>query len=96
MYRNLPKHEIIDKLHECGIPFHWESKKGILEEKLTAEIHWMQRLPPLMEADPTMEALLKNYEILGCKPFHDVKNHIENLYTELLHHLKKTENKLME
>ena len=83
MYQNLPKHEIIDELHERGIPFQCNSKKGVLEEKLTAEMHGMQRLPSLMQADQTMVQLLKNYEILGCEPLHDIKSHIENLYTEL-------------
>ena len=96
LYKNLPKHEIIDELHERGIPFQCDSKKGVLEEKLTAEMHGMQRLPSLMQADQTMVQLLKNYEILGFEPLHDIKSHIENLYTELPHHLNKTEKKLME
>ena len=32
-----------------------------------------------MLADPSMTGLLTNYEILGCEPLHDLKNHIENL-----------------
>ena len=85
IFKNLQKHEIIDELHERGIPFSCGSKKRTLEEKLTAEMHGMQRLPSLIQADSTMETLLTDYEILGCEPLHDVKHRIENLYTELSH-----------
>ena len=30
-------------------------------------MHGMQHLPSFMQADATMEALLKYYEILGCE-----------------------------
>ena len=59
-------------------------------------MHGMQRFPSLLHADPNMASMLKDYEILGCEPFHDLKHQIENLYAELPHHLNKVERKLME
>ena len=58
-------------------------------------MHGMQRFPSLIQANSTMETLLTDYEIFGCEPLYDVKHHIENLYTELPHHLNKDENELM-
>ena len=43
-----------------------------------------------------MMSFLQDYEILGCEPLHDIKNHIENLYSELPRHLNSTERKLIE
>ena len=40
-----------------------------MEEKVTAVMHGMQRLPSLMLADPNMEALLKNDEIFRLRSF---------------------------
>ena len=57
----------------------------------------MQRLPSLINSDRNLLfTFLSNYEILGCEPLHDVKQHIDNLYAELPSHLSKTEKKIME
>ena len=96
LYSNLRKHEIIDELHQRDIKFSIDNKKQILEEKLKLEMHGIQRFPSLMQADPSMTGLLTNYEILGCEPLHDLKNHIENLYMELPHHLPKPPKKYFE
>ena len=77
LYSNLKKHEIIDELHQRDIKFSIDNKKYILEEKLKSEMHGIQRFPSIMQADASMMCLLMNYEILGCEPLHDLKNHIE-------------------
>ena len=56
----------------------------------------MQRLPLLLHSDQSMMSFLQDYEILGCEPLDDIKNHIENLYSELPRHLNSTERKLIE
>ena len=96
LYSYLKKHEIIDELHQRDIKFSIDNNKDILEEKLKSEMHGIQRFPSLMQADPSMIFELKNYEILGCEPLHDIKGHIENLYMELPHHLPKSQKKLFE
>ena len=95
LYKNLQKHAILDELHQRGISFWSQDKKGNLEDKLINEMHGMQRFPSLMQADQTIASMLEHYEILGCEPSHDVKHHIENMYVELPH-LNKTEKRLME
>ena len=97
LYSNLTKQEISDELHERGIKFSIDENKVSLSKKLVKEMHGMQRLPSLINADRSMlSSHLADYEILGCEPLHDIKHHIENLYTELPHHLSKAERKLME
>ena len=96
LYSNLKKCEIIDELHERGIKFSIDEKKPDLAAKLIEEMHGVQRLPSLFQADVSMVDLLENYEILGCEPLHDIKNHIANLYDELPHHLSKEERTLFE
>ena len=59
-------------------------------------MHGMQRFPSLLHADPNMASMLKDYEVPGCGPLHDLKHQIENLSAELPHHLNKVERKLME
>ena len=60
------------------------------------ETHGMHQIPSLIHADTSMLPMLANYEILGCEPLHGIKHRIDNLYTELPQHLRKSERKLTE
>ncbi|XP_065678700.1 uncharacterized protein LOC136093585 [Hydra vulgaris] len=97
LYKNLPKHEIIDELNERGIYFQYKSHKKILQQKLDNEMHGMQRLPALLfneDFDDLEKLYLSKYEILPCEPLHDVKGHTSNLYEEISSHLNTIERKL--
>ena len=97
LYSKLKVHEIVDELHQRRIKFSIDEKKESLSQKLVSEMHGMQRLPSLINSDRNLLfTFLSNYEILGCEPLHDVKQHIDNLYAELPSHLSKTEKKIME
>lgn len=45
---------------------------------------------------PLKDLHLDNYEILSTEPLHDIGHHIENIFTELPHHLKDEEKKAVE
>ena len=69
--------------------------KGLLE----AEMKGIQRLPTLIMNNPEAsleEFGLEHYEILPVEPLHDVGHHIENVFSELPHHLSDKERKAME
>ena len=96
LFSNLKKHQIIDELHQRGLKFFMDSPKNVLEDKLKTEMHGIQRFPSLMQVEPGMISEIPNYEILPCEPLHDIKNHIDNLYNELPHHLPKNDKKVMQ
>lgn len=87
---NLDKAGVIDELHQRKINFCSSTPLKDLREKLTSEMHGVQRLPAIMfgRTDQTLKELnLESYEILCNEPLHDVSNHIKNIYEELPRHL---------
>ena len=69
----------------------------MLEKLLNDEIHGIQRVPALCFANPqaTLEELnLKNYEVLGCEPLHDVTGHVKNIFEAIPVYLEKTQKEL--
>ena len=96
LYKNLKKYEIVTELHERGKHFYCKENKSSLQIKLDEEMHGIQRLPSLLyqEDNTSMKDLnLDRYEVLPCKPLHDIKGHISNLYDEIGNHLSKDEKK---
>ena len=69
------------------------SDKGLkpeLQKELEFELCGCQRVPALLHLHPdkTLEDLhLASYEIALLEPMHDISGHIENLITELPHHM---------
>ena len=58
----------------------------VLKELLACEVHGIQSVSALMFScpNPTLEELnLQMYEVLGTEPFHDISNHVKNLYEEI-------------
>ena len=73
--------------------------KQELKNLLDMEMHGMQRVPALLinnPKKPLKELCLDRYEVLPVEPLHDVGHHIDNILTELPHHLEKKKEKLQE
>lgn len=74
--------------------------KQDLQRLLDEETHGIQHLPALLVCTnpktPLADLNLHKYEILPVEPLHDVSHHIENLLTELPHHLSSKEKKAMQ
>ena len=65
-----------------------------MKELLVEEMHGVQRVPALLYSNPTstMESYhSSNYEILPFEPLHDIGKHIENVCSELPHHVSASE-----
>ena len=73
--------------------------KQELQAKLDMELHGIQRVPALLVHTPDVpleDLHLTNYEILPTEPLHDIGHHIENVFTELPHHLEDKERQVFE
>ena len=89
LYDKLEKDELTRELVERDVDFDKYTMKD-LKEKLTKEMHGMQRVPSLLFNNPEgdINSLgLSSYEILACEPLHDIMNHIKNLFLEIPHHI---------
>ena len=94
---NLSKMQLEKELGARGI---YDGKtKQELQAKLDMELHGIQRVPALLVHTPNVALKnlnLENYEILPAEPLHDVGHHIENVLTELPHHLEDKERQIFE
>ena len=91
-FKNLKKDELIRELNARGI--YEGDKKNELEKILAEDLHGVQRVPALLYTNPTSTLQSINcdkYEILSFEPLHDIGKHIENIFTELPHHLPERE-----
>ena len=89
LYDKLDKDELTRELVERDVDFDKYTMKD-LKEKLTKEMHGMQRVPSLFFNNPEGDINsfgLSSYEILACEPLHDIMNHIKNLFLEIPHHI---------
>lgn len=86
---NLSKKQLEKELGARGI---YDGKtKQELQAKLDMELHGIQRVPALLvhtPDEPLKNLHPANYEILPAEPLHDIGHHIENVLTELPHHLE--------
>jgi hypothetical protein len=63
------------------------------------ELHGIKRVPALLVHTPDVpleDLHLANYEILPTEPLQDIGHHIENVFTELPHHLEDKERQVFE
>ena len=93
---NLTKQELEQELASRQI--FKEGNKAELQNLLNKEMRGKQRVPALLFHNPQQKLStlgLSEYEILPCEPLHDVGHHIENVFTELPHHLDDSESKAM-
>jgi hypothetical protein len=95
--RNLSKKQLEKELGARGI---YDGKtKQELQTKLEMELHGIQRVPALLVHTPDVpleDLHLANYEILPTEPLHDIGHHIENVLTEMPHHLEEKERQVFE
>ena len=94
---NLSKKQLEKELGARGI---YDGKtKQELQAKLDMELHGIQRVPALLVHTPDIPLKhlhLANYEILPTEPLRDIGHHIENVLTELPHHLEVKERHVFE
>ncbi|CAB4002556.1 Hypothetical predicted protein [Paramuricea clavata] len=93
---NLTKQELEQELASRQI--FDDGNKADLQNLLSRKMRGKQRVPTLLFHNPQQklsELGLTDYEILPCEPLDDVGHHIENIFTELPHHLNDKESKAM-
>ena len=86
--RNLSEKQFEKELGAQGI-YNGKTKQE-LQTKLDMELYGVQCVLALLVHTPDMsleDLHLANYEILPTEPLHDIGQHIENVLTELPHHL---------
>ena len=88
---NLKKNDIIDELDSRDIDV-YNLNKTDLQSKLSEILHGIQRpaalICPSLFNDDTLSTLnCQHYEISNCEPLHDITNVVQNLLTELPHHM---------
>ena len=90
--KGLSKGEIEEELTSRKV--YDDGTKAELQGALDEQLCGKQRVPALLFSRPgaSLESLnLSKYEILPCEPLHDIGHHIENVLTELPHHLSEDE-----
>lgn len=95
-FKNLKKEEIINELDYRKIEIIKEDKPS-LQQELTELLHGICRPPALMLNNPSTSASehhIAHYEIMQCEPLHDITNVVQNVLTELPHHVEDPETKL--
>ncbi|CAC5403196.1 unnamed protein product [Mytilus coruscus] len=95
-FKNLKKEEIINELDHRKIEIMKEDKPS-LQQKLTELLHGICRPPALMLNDPSISASenhIAHYEIMHCEPLHDITNVVQNVLSELPHHVEDPETKM--
>jgi hypothetical protein len=88
---NLKKNDLIDELDSRDIDV-YNLNKTDLQSKLSEILHGIQRpaalICPSLFNDDTLSTLnCQHYEISNCEPLHDITNVVQNLLTELPHHI---------
>ena len=88
---NLKKNDLIDELDSRDIDV-YNLNKTDLQSKLSEILHGIQRpaalICPSLFNDDTLSTLnCQHYEISNCEPSHDITNVVQNLLTELPHHI---------
>jgi hypothetical protein len=88
---NLKKNDLIDELDSRDIDV-YNLNKTDLQSKLSEILHGIQRpaalICPSLFNDDTLSTLnCQHYEISNCEPLHDITNVVQNLLTELPHHM---------
>ena len=87
LYSNLNKAEVLDELDEREVPYKSYDDLKTLRDKLTAEMHGIQRVSSLLFNCPEEDLVtlgLQLYEILATEPLHEMENQIKNLFEEIL------------
>ena len=82
---NLSKKELVAELKARRLPH--EGNKTELEGTLKEELRGSHRVPTLLSTKPTTppdEQGLGSYEVFTSEGLHDMKDHIKNLFEELL------------
>jgi len=90
-FKNLKKNEILQELDARQIYVDESTSKMKLEEIFHEELHGIARLPALMADTLTKSADELNigtYEVMSCEPLHDITNIVQNILTELPHHIE--------
>ena len=85
-FHHFKKDQLQAELQARGI-FTEGLKKDIMEAELMGILRGIQRVPSLLLQNPQqpLSALnLDKYTVLDCEPLHDIKGHLENLFSELL------------
>ena len=65
-----------------------------MQKLLEEDLHGVSQVPALLFSSPqsSLESLnLGSYEVLPCKPMHDIAHHIQSLLTELPIHMEDEE-----
>lgn len=86
VFQNLKKETLIQELNRRNIEFDDETKCG-LQTILNETLHGIVRPPALLCVTQT-NTNLDQYEISSCEPLHDITNVVQNLLTELPHHIE--------
>ncbi|XP_071138708.1 uncharacterized protein [Mytilus edulis] len=95
-FQNLKKEELIDELEERGVDTFHMNLKSRLQEELTSVLHGICRPPALLMTQPdktSTEMNIEGYEVMPCEPLHDICNIVQNIITELPHHVENKETK---
>ncbi|CAC5383131.1 unnamed protein product [Mytilus coruscus] len=95
-FQNLKKEELIDELEERGVDTFHLNLKSRLQEELTSVLHGICRPPALLMTHPdetSKEMNIESYEVMPCEPLHDICNIVQNIITELPHHVENKETK---
>lgn len=85
-FHRLKKDQLQAELQARGISTEG-LKKDVMEAELMGILRGIQRVPSLLLQNPQqpLSALnLDKYTVLDCEPLHDIKGHLENLFSELL------------
>ncbi len=92
---NLNKDDISDELESRGHNTNRNSKPT-LEQLLKSELKGIQRPAALLCENPQQPPKSINcskYEVIACKPLHDITNMVQHIILELPHHITNDETK---
>ena len=93
---NLKKSELIKELDHRKLESYDDMNKNELQSILTETMRGMNRpaallCPSLINNEPVSKVNCEHYEINTFEPLHDITNVVQNLLTELPHHMESPE-----